>query len=131
MERLLITSRRGMNAAVGQPAKACTFRIIRGMPILHKSNLLLSKREIPHPFVGWMAVDEFEDLLSSLTGSRIVKARRPVRSGLVGKIKNRLAGSYPPIADVDGGDLLLVVARAPIDPPDAARYPGCAKEVSL
>jgi Glycosyl transferases group 1 len=89
--------------------------MICGMPILHKSNVLLSKREIPFPFVGWVAVDEFEDLFSSLTGSRIVKARRPVRAGLFGKIKNRLAGPYPPIADVDGGDLLLVVARAPID----------------
>jgi glycosyl transferase family 1 len=85
------------------------------MSILHKSNVLLSKREIPFPFVGWVAVDEFEDLFSSLTGSRIVKARRPERSGLVGKIKDRLAGPYPSITDVDSGDLLLVVARAPID----------------
>jgi hypothetical protein len=89
--------------------------MIRGMPILHKSNVILSKREVPHPFVGWVAIDEFEDLFTSLTGSRIVNARRPTRSGLVGKIKNRVAGPYPPIADVDGGDLLLVVARAPID----------------
>jgi hypothetical protein len=85
------------------------------MPILHKSNVLLSKREIPHPFVGWVAVDEFEDLFSSLTRSRIVRARSPAVSGLVGRITTRLAGPYPPIADVDGGDLLLVIARAPND----------------
>jgi hypothetical protein len=85
------------------------------VPILHKSNVLLSKRENPFPFVGWVAVDEFEDLYSSLTGSRIINARSPPRSGLVGKIRNKLAGPYLPTADVDRGDLLLVIARAPND----------------
>jgi hypothetical protein len=85
------------------------------VPILHKSNVILSKRENPLPFVGWVAVDEFEDLFSSLTGSRIIDARSSARSGLVGKIRNKLAGPYLPVADVDGGELLLVIARAPHD----------------
>ena len=87
----------------------------RGQPVLRKSNALLSMRENPTPFVGWVAVDEFEDLFCSLTGARIATARSRPSAGLVGKVSNRLRGQYQQIANVEGGDLLLVVARAPND----------------
>ena len=82
---------------------------------MHGSDIVLSKREVPHPFVGWVAVDEFEDLFSSLTGSRIVSAKTRPPAGLFGKFKNRLTGPYLPVADVGGDDLLRVIARAPND----------------
>ncbi len=77
-------------------------------------NVLLSERE--NPFSGWVAVDEFEDLFSSFGNSRIVTTtRRRGLQGLAGKVKNRLVGPYRTVTDLENGNLLLVIARAPND----------------
>jgi hypothetical protein len=84
------------------------------MNILPTPNALLSERE--NPFAGWVAVDEFEDLFSSLDNSRIVTVMsRRVLPGLAGKIRNRLIGPYRMVTDLEDGNLLLVIARAPND----------------
>jgi len=84
-------------------------------PFLSGSNLLLSRRD--PPFVGWVAIDEFEDLFSNLDQSRIaiIKSRRSLPS-LLGKIRNRYFGPFVDLKDLgQRGELLLVVARAPSD----------------
>jgi hypothetical protein len=84
------------------------------MNILPTSNVLLSERE--NPFSGWVAIDEFEDLFGSFDNSRIatVTRRRPLPD-LAQKIRNRLIGPYGTVTDLENGNLLLVVARAPND----------------
>lgn len=79
------------------------------------SNLILSRRE--SPFVGWVTIDEFEDLFSALDNSRIaVPKSRCYLPGLFGKTRNRLQGPFAPLMQIDGGgELLLVVARTPSD----------------
>ncbi|HKB91982.1 MAG TPA: hypothetical protein VKC60_15810, partial [Opitutaceae bacterium] len=70
------------------------------MNILSPLNVLLSDRE--NPFNGWVAVDEFENLFSSIDNSRIVTvSRRPILQGLAGKIGNRLIGPYRPLTELE------------------------------
>jgi hypothetical protein len=91
--------------------------MVRGMPILHKSNVLLSKQEIPHPSAEWVAVDEFEDLFQLFGNSRAVTVtRRRARDSLdrfhLG-VEPQAPG-YPPLprasSQVDGLSHSLPVA---------------------
>src|SRR5260370_15555853 len=77
-------------------------------------NVLLSERQ--NPFTGGVGVDEFEDLFSSIDNSGIVAVtRRRVLQGLAGEVRNRLIGPYRTVTDLENGNLLLVIARAPND----------------
>ncbi|MHB8885753.1 MAG: glycosyltransferase [Methylovirgula sp.] len=79
------------------------------------SSIILSRRE--KPFVGWVAIDEFEDLFSRLSGAEIVipHARKPY-GGLLGRAKRRILGEFEAFKEpLPSGDLLLVMARSPGD----------------
>ena len=76
--------------------------------------MLLSGRQ--NPFVGWVTVDEFEDLFADLTGARVVTTiARPKLPGVIGRARDRLIGHVEMIKDVGDGELLLIVARSPAD----------------
>jgi hypothetical protein len=65
--------------------------------------------------VGWVSIDEFENLFGSLDGARIlVPSTR--RSFLGVTVINRLLGRFAPFRTFTGrGELLLVVAHSPSD----------------
>jgi hypothetical protein len=79
------------------------------------SIVLLSRRS--SPFNGWVAIDEFEDLLADLDKVRIISPLlRKSLPGRLAKIHNGLFGHFHRSKDVDTkAELLLVVARAPGD----------------
>jgi len=81
---------------------------------ISNSNLLLSCRD---PFVGWVAIDEFEDLFSSCDQSQIaILSRRPALPSLIGNVRNRFFGPFMGLKQLEQkGDLLLVIARTPSD----------------
>src|SRR5207248_320673 len=74
-----------------------------------------SRRE--PPFVGWVAIDEFEDLVHRLCGLRItVPATRWILPSGLGQIRDNFLGPFVSLDDrTSEGELLLVVARAPSD----------------
>lgn len=77
-------------------------------------NIILSRREMP--FVGWAAIDEFEDLFSHITGAKVVAPRTRPYEGPLGRAKRRLLGEFRALGEVlPRGDLLLVLARSPAD----------------
>jgi hypothetical protein len=79
------------------------------------TNIVLSRRE--QPFVGWVAIDEFEDMFSRVTGATIITPRsRKSTNGLFGRVKKRILGEFDVLRDsFPKGELLLVVARSPGD----------------
>jgi hypothetical protein len=79
------------------------------------SNLIVSGRE--PPFVGWVAVDEFEDLFRVIDGSRIalVTRRRFLLSRLLAIGDGLLKSFVKSDVSEQYGELLLVVARTPSD----------------
>jgi hypothetical protein len=78
-------------------------------------NLLVSRRN--PPFVGWVAIDEFENLFSTLDNSHIaVVTNRPFLPDPLGRVRDRFLGPFASLKDFEEqGELLLVVARAPSD----------------
>ena len=79
------------------------------------SIVILSRRE--RPFVGWVAIDEFEDLFARLMGSTVlVPTSRPIAPGVLGRAQRKLIKDFRPLDDCpDKAELLLVVARGPGD----------------
>ncbi|QND70434.1 glycosyltransferase family 1 protein [Tardiphaga robiniae] len=79
------------------------------------SNVILCRRD--RPFVGWVAIDEFEDMFARFSGSEVwAPSSRRLRPGLVGRAQRRLLGDFKKLDPFpQKGDLLLVVARAPGD----------------
>lgn len=79
------------------------------------TNIVLSRRE--QPFVGWVAIDEFEDMFSRIDGATIITPHsRKSINGLFGRAKKRLLGEFNMVRDsLPRGELLLVVARSPGD----------------
>lgn len=68
------------------------------------------------PFGGWVPIDEFENLFASLSGAAVLTARARVElPGLLGRARNRLLSHVSLDGDAGRGDLLLVVARSPVD----------------
>jgi len=83
--------------------------------ITNASNALLSRRATL--FVGWLVIDEFEDLFERLCGWQIVvpRLRSPLPSPIA-RARARLIGNFAALDQPpEGGDLLLVVARTPGD----------------
>jgi hypothetical protein len=81
----------------------------------NRSNILLSRQE--YPFVGWAAIDEFENMFSRLCDCRIVVpvSRRPL-PWFLDRLRNKIQRSFVSISEcLPGGDLLLVIARTPGD----------------
>jgi hypothetical protein len=76
-------------------------------------NALVSYREIP--ISGWVAIDEFEDLLSNLCDIKIITSRRRATSGVFTKIRNAYLGPFKIDECNSTGELLLIVARKPSD----------------
>ncbi len=76
-------------------------------------NFLVSFRN--PPFVGWVAIDEFEDLFSRLCDAQIATPARRHFEGLVGKIGRRYRRPFDAVRLDANGELLLVVARKPSD----------------
>ncbi|MBR0836974.1 glycosyltransferase family 1 protein [Bradyrhizobium manausense] len=76
---------------------------------------VLSLRD--YPFVGWVAIDEFEDLLARVSGCQILApSRRPNLPKLFERIRNRTIGKFAPIGHFSQSrELLIVVARSPAD----------------
>jgi hypothetical protein len=76
--------------------------------------LILSRREAP--FVGWVSIDEFENLFAFLADATIaVPASRQIR-GLPQNLAMRAFGRFVPLPNLPSeGDLLLVVAHTPSD----------------
>src|SRR6266478_818301 len=77
--------------------------------------VLLSHRE--PPFNGWVAIDEFENLVARLGNFRIAvpRSRRPL-PGLVGRVRDKSLGAFMRLGPIqEEGELLLVVAHAPGD----------------
>jgi hypothetical protein len=65
--------------------------------------------------VGWVAIDEFEDLLSDLCDTKIIQAGRRANSNIISKVRNAYLGKFE-VEDCDiKGELLLIVARKPSD----------------
>jgi hypothetical protein len=78
-------------------------------------DVVLSRRE--PPFNGWVAIDEFENLLARLGGFRIVvpRGRRPL-PGLLGQVRDKTLGAFARFGPIkEKGELLLVVAHSPGD----------------
>jgi Glycosyl transferases group 1 len=78
-------------------------------------DVVLSHRE--PPFNGWVAIDEFENLLARLGHVRIAvpKVRRPL-PGFVGQIRDKSLGPFAKLDPIQNeGELLLVVAHTPGD----------------
>jgi hypothetical protein len=80
-----------------------------------QTDVLLSRRDPPS--AGWVAIDEFEDLLSLLGNINIFNpAPRRVLRHPFGIIQNRLLGPYHRLNEIHTGtELLLVIARTPSD----------------
>jgi hypothetical protein len=80
----------------------------------YNRNIVLSRRSPAS--AGWVAIDEFEDLLGLLGASVIVSPDvRKVLPRPIGILQNRLLGPYHQVEIPDGAELVLVVARAPSD----------------
>ena len=78
------------------------------------TNVLLSRRNPPS--AGWVAIDEFEDLFQRFDGTRILCPEHLSIRSAFGRMQSRLFGPFNRLNDMDaGGELLLVVARAPSD----------------
>lgn len=80
------------------------------------SNVLLSRRNPAS--AGWVAIDEFEELLRRLCGFRVLcPEHRMLLNGALGKAQRRLLGRYHRLGEDANrnAELLLVVARTPSD----------------
>jgi hypothetical protein len=78
-------------------------------------DVVVSRRE--PPFNGWVAIDEFENLLARLGNFRIAvpRGRRPL-PGLVGQVRDKCLGAFARLGPIkEEGELLLVVAHTPGD----------------
>jgi hypothetical protein len=83
-------------------------------PAPTNENVLLSRRE--RPFVGWVAIDEFEDLFAEIGGARVVVPKhRPSLPHWAARVRNRLVSDVSVHSDLGSGELLFVVARTPSD----------------
>lgn len=77
-----------------------------------RGDVLVSRRA--EPFVGWVPIDEFEDLFSELGGARIlVPQRRKRLPSLLARTRNRLLGDVAIDGDLGSGEMLFIVARTP------------------
>jgi hypothetical protein len=78
-------------------------------------NVVLSRRE--PPFNGWVAIDEFEDLVARLGSFRIAVPR--IRRSLpwpLGRVRDKSFGVFARLDPIEqSGELLLVVAHTPGD----------------
>lgn len=79
------------------------------------TSAIISRRE--RPFVGWVAIDEFEDLYARISGARIFVPRlRRFREGFLGRVQGKVLGGFARLDDIPSrGELLFVVARGPGD----------------
>jgi hypothetical protein len=76
--------------------------------------VVLSRRAAA--LVGWVPIDEFEDLFAETTGAGIAVTRhRSKLSGWPARVRNRMVGDVSVPGTLDKGELLLVVARSPQD----------------
>lgn len=77
--------------------------------------VLISRRE--NQLVGWVCIDEFEDLFAELGGATIVAPRmRPHLPRVLSRVRDRVLSDVSIGADETlEGDLLLIVARSPSD----------------
>jgi hypothetical protein len=66
--------------------------------------------------VGWVVIDEFEDLFIEYTGAILsTPVSRTNWQGLAGKLKRKIVPDYNFESPPPSADILFVVARAPID----------------
>jgi Glycosyl transferases group 1 len=81
-----------------------------------KSSITLISQRVADPFVGWIVIDEFEDLFVEYTCATLcAPISRTNWQGLAGKLKRKLVPDYTFDSPPPGADILFVVARAPID----------------
>jgi Glycosyl transferases group 1 len=81
-----------------------------------KNSITLISQRVADPFVGWIVIDEFEDLFVEYTGATLsTPISRTNWQGLAGKLKRKLVPDYNFETPPPSADILFVVARAPID----------------
>lgn len=78
------------------------------------------------PHAGWVAIDEFADLLVRYLGGTLLAPRRLDAGWLRRAIGDRRQ-RYEPLA-CDGADVLLVVAHSPTDLDLIGAIPGCRRK---
>jgi len=79
------------------------------------STAVLSMRNI-NPFVGWVPIDEFEDLFINLTnGTLLAPSSQTIISRFLSKYRSRLQNPSHKMPNSSKVDLLLVVARSSTD----------------
>jgi hypothetical protein len=77
-----------------------------------RGDVLVSRRS--DPFVGWVPIDEFENLFSDLGNARIVVPHRRKRlPGVLDRTRNRMLGDVAIDGDIGSGEILFIVARTP------------------
>jgi hypothetical protein len=81
-----------------------------------KNSITLISQRVADPFVGWIVIDEFEDLFIEYTGATMsTPVSRTNWQGFAGKLKRKFVPDYHFEAPPPSADILFVVARAPID----------------
>lgn len=76
-------------------------------------NISILYAGLASPHVGWVAIDEFAELLAEYFGTEVLSPR-PQKSGPVGRFLARGKQSYESLQS-RGGDVLIVVAQNPGD----------------
>ena len=79
----------------------------------NSSNVLLSRQE--YPFVGWTAIDEFENMFSRLCDCRIVVpvSRRPL-PWFLDRVRSKIQRGFIPISEcLPGEEICCSLSREP------------------